>query len=202
MTGRAAGPWFRALTLNIGGVNLLAAARGEIELTYVAPWLPAENLYCGLGYSRPAAKSQSAVLLAYLGLQHPEVASRPLPWNVSRAAEADYLRQWRAREWSGWLAERLQFPFLALVATPPRGEPQVKEVARLLPTTPGQARQFGVYFEVGLGAGKVLAAGGTHVTPLDIASVNRAALAEYQAYRERAGPLPGTRGQPAFRDLG
>jgi hypothetical protein len=202
VTGRADGPWFRALTLNIGGVNQLANARDHIELTYVAPWLPEENLYCGLGYGQSAPKSDSGLLAAYLGLQHPEVASRPLPWKVNPAAAEQYLRQWRSREWSSWLGERLQFPFWALVSTPPRGMPQVKEIAGLLPSTADQARQFGFYFEVELRKGEMLAVGGTHVTPLEITSPNRMALAEYQAYRERVGPPPGTRGQPTFLDLG
>jgi hypothetical protein len=201
VTGQATGPWFRALTLNIGGVNLFAEARGRVLLTYVAPWLPTENLYCGLGYSQMTDKSKSAPMEAYLGLRHPEVVGRPLPWNVSRAAAEQYLRQWCLRDWYGWLMERLQFPFRALVTTPPHGDPQVKEVARLLPSTPEDARRFGVYLEADLGGGTKLAAGGTHVTPLDVRSVNRAALAEYHAYRERVGAPPGTRGQPTFLDL-
>jgi hypothetical protein len=201
VTGSAAGPWFRALTLNIGGVNLLVGARGQVLLTYVAPWLPAENLFCGLGYSQKVPPSGNDFLAAYLGLQHPEVASRPLPWTVGRAAEEQYLRSWRAREWYGWLMGRLQFPFRALVSTPPDGVPRVKEVLGMVPTTPEQARLFGVYFDVQLDEERVLVAGGTHVTPLDITSTNRAALAEYHAYRKRVGPPPGAPGQPTFLNL-
>jgi hypothetical protein len=202
VSGQAAGPWFRAITLNIGGVNLFAGEPGKIELTYVAPWLPAENLYCGLGYGMSVPPDESGLLAAYLGLQHPELASQPLPWKVSRAAEADYLRQWRSREWYGWLEERLQVPFWALVTTPPRGMPQVKEVSGMLPSTAEQASQFGIYFRVRLKRGEMLATGATHVTPLEITSPNRMALAEYLSYRDKVGPPPATRGQPTFMELG
>jgi hypothetical protein len=43
------------------------------------------------------------------------------------------------------------------------------------------------------GGGEVLAAGGTHVMPLDVTSRNRLALAEHHAYRERTGPPPARR---------
>jgi hypothetical protein len=197
-SGQALGPWVRALTLNISGVNLFVEARGQILLTYVAPWLPEANLYCGMGYSLTQPRSDGAWLAAYLGLRHPAVAARPLPWNVNRAAEEHYLQAWRAREWYGWLTARMQFPFRALVTTPPHGVPQVKEVVRCLPTTPEDARRLGVYFDVVLEGPRMLAAGATHVTPLDITSVNRAALAEYQEYRRRVGPPPGMRGQPTI----
>jgi hypothetical protein len=192
----------RAITLNIGGVNAFRQLRGKLLLSYVAPWLPDDNLYCGMGYSKPLEKSFAQPFLAYLALRHPDVVGRPLPWNVSRAAEQHYLREWRGRDWQGWLQEQLTFPFAALVTTPPAGVPRLLEVRRLLPSTADRARVFGIYFEVPQpGRPEVLAAGGTHVVPLDITSRNRLALAEYHAFRDRAGQPPGVRGRPTFFEL-
>lgn len=199
---QATGSWFRAITLNIGGVNLYRENLGQILLTYLAPWEPAADLFCSLGYGMCQAPAEAVLLLDYLGLQHPEVVCRPLPWNVNRAAADQYLRQWRQREWHGWLQERLRFPFLAFVATPPDGRPQLLSVNSLLPSTPEQARLLGVYLEVLLeGGNQVLMAGGTNVIPLDVTSPNRLALAEYHAYRERVGPPPAARHAPQFLDL-
>ena len=95
----ATGAPFRAITLNIGGVNTFRSSRGSVMLTYISPWVAEENLYCSLGYSQTAAKRDSVLLLPYLGLKHPEVVSRPLPWKASRAGADQFLRQWRSREW-------------------------------------------------------------------------------------------------------
>jgi hypothetical protein len=197
-----AGPWVRAITLNIGGVNLLRGDQGKILFTYLAPWVPEADLYCGMGYSKSADKRTAVYLLPYLGLRHPDAASRPLPWNESRAAGERCLRAWRGRDWHGWLRDQLTFPFPAFVTTPPKGEQRVLDVFGLLPSTTEQARHFGVYFEVPLkGGGGVLAAGATHVVPLDVTSRNRLALAEYHAYRDRAGPPPASRAAPPFQKL-
>ena len=45
---------------------------------------------------------------------------------------------------------------------------------------------------------ELVVAGATAVTPVDVASPTFAALMEYHAYRHRAGPPPGTLGQPSF----
>ena len=202
VNGTAASPWFEAIALNIGGVNIYRKDRGQILLTYLAPWQPAEDLYCALGYGTTSDKAQTALLLDVLGLQHPEVVCRPLPWNVGRAAADQYLRQWRQREWQGWLQERLRFPFLAFVASPPDGRPSLLPVNSLLPSTPEQAREVGIYLEVVPEAGQqVVVAGGTALIPLDVTSSNRLVLAEYQAYRKRVGPPPASRNAPQFLDL-
>jgi hypothetical protein len=171
-------------------------------LTYVAPWQPSEGVFCAMGYGMKTDKEQTALALDYLGLRHPDVVCRPLPWKTSRAAAEQHLRQWRQREWHGWLRERLRFPFLALVLSPPDGRPRLLPVHDLLPSTPEQARQMGIYLDVILEGGKeVLVAGGTNVVPLDVTSPNRLALAEYHAYRERVGPPPAARNAPRFFDL-
>jgi hypothetical protein len=198
----ATGPWFRAIGLNIGGVNWYRDARGQVMLTYVAPWQPSEGVFCAMGYGMKTDKGQTALALDYLGLRHPDVVCRPLPWKASRAAAEQHLRHWRQREWHGWLRERLRFPFLALVLSPPDGRPRLLPVHDLLPSTPEQARQLGIYLDVILEGGKeVLVAGGTNVVPLDVTSPNRLALAEYHAYRERVGPPPAARNAPRFFDL-
>jgi hypothetical protein len=189
---------FRAITLNINGVNVYRQARGRVMLTYVAPWLPAENLFCGLGYGMTLEKQSAAPAIHLLGLRHPEVVCRPLPWKVSRSAREQYLRQWRDREWHAWLGEQMRFPFLAVVMLPEG--PALKEVGELTPSTPEQARQFGIYFAVPMERQEMLAAGATTIMPVDVTSVNMAALAEYRAYRDIVGPPPGTIGRgPYFR---
>ena len=48
--GTAVGPWLRVIALNIGGVNFYRKHEGQLTLTYVAPWAPAEQLHCAMGY--------------------------------------------------------------------------------------------------------------------------------------------------------
>jgi hypothetical protein len=187
----------RAISLNIGGVQAYRQMPGAITFTYLAPWVPADNLYCAMGYGKTLAKRDVAMLVPYLGLRHPKVVCRPLPWKRQRADADDYLRQWRQREWQSWLRERLQFPFWALVGTPPDGKPELLQVTELIPSTPLQAQQMGIYMAVPF-EGAALAAGATMVEPIDVTSPNHLALAEYRAYRDCVGPPPGTRGMPLF----
>jgi hypothetical protein len=187
----------QAITLNMGGVNAQRQARGRLLLTYLAPWVPGEGLFCGMGYGSTLDKSEADPLAVYLELRHAEAASTPWPWDRDRATTEEYRRRWRNREWYGWLGERLRFPFLALVATPPQGKLRLKEVTGLVPSNPEQARRFGIYFEVPTGA-EVVVTGGTAVGPLDVTSSACAALAEYHAFRAWFGPPPGTVGQPTF----
>ncbi len=195
------GPPFRAVALNIGGVNAYRQKRGVALLTYVAPWRPEEVLFCVMGYGLEGRQGNLAPFLPYLGLRHPEVVARPLPWKEGRAAEREWLRLWRQRDWQGWLEERLQFPFQALVGVGPN-RLELLDVQGLIPSTPEKARSFGIYFHVARDRGQeALAAGGTTVTPLDVTSVNRMALAEYHAYRELAGPPPGTIGMAPYTRL-
>ncbi len=190
----------RAIALNLGGVNAYRPSKGAITLTYLSPWVPAENLYCAMGYGTTLPKGDIPMLLLYLGLRHPEVVCRVLPWELNRPAADEYLRQWRRREWHSWLRERLQFPFWAVVGTPPKGKPEVRQVRELIPSTPLQAQQFGIYLMVPNGEA-VLAAGCTQVEPVDVTSTNVLALSEYRAYRKRVGPPPGTQGASPFMDL-
>jgi hypothetical protein len=198
VAGTPIGRPFRAITLNIGGVNAYRKWWGQINVTYVAPWSPEDNLYCGMGYGAACDPSLSAMFLPLLGLRRPELAFRPLPWHCDNATRIRYLSEWKSRDWHDWLKDRLQLPFDALVATAPDGDLQAKQVLRLIPSTRAQAREFGIYFEVPIDDDEVMLAGATMVTPLGITSPNLLPLLEYHAYRAEVGPPPASCGQPPF----
>ena len=201
LTGQHAGEPLRAIALNIGGAGFFRSQRGQVYLTYVSPWSPEAGIHCALGYGNKFKKRQAAteVALLMLGLRQPALVSQPYPWLTGPAAEAEALRLWRAREWHGWLAERLTFPFQAFVSQPPRGEQSIETVTQLVPATAEQARMLGIYLLVEKRSGKeALVSGLTGVVPTDLASPNWRPIAEYHAYRERVGPPPGTAGQPTF----
>jgi len=190
----------QAISLSIGGVNAYSKSAGALMVTYLAPWSPAESLHCAMGYGKIMPKHDADMLIPLLGLRHPEVVCRPLPWKLNRAAADEHLREWRQREWHGWLGERLRFPFWALVGTPPDGKPELREVTELVPSTPQQAHQFGIYLLAPRGE-VALAVGGTMLEPIDVTSPTTIAMAEYQAFRARVGPPPGTRGMPSFTEV-
>jgi hypothetical protein len=196
-SGTPSGPSFRAITLNIGGVNVFQGARDHLLLTYLAPWVPAQQLYCGMGYSLSPPKANVALLALFLGLAHPEMALRPLPWKATPSATKEYQREWRARAWHAWLGARLRFPFHAVVPMPPQGRLAVRQITGLMSSTAEQVEQFGIYLEIPSGT-EMMLAGASEVMPIDAASPNRLALAEYQAYRKLMGPPPGVRGQRGF----
>lgn len=201
LTGQHSGEPLRAIALNIGAVSVYRGQRGRINLTYIAPWSPETGAYCAMGYGTTVRKRQavSEIALMMLGLRQPALACRPYAWLVGREAEAEALRAWHLREWHGWLAERLTFPFQAFVSQPPQGEQSIETVSELLPSDPAGARRFGIYLAVVKRAGKeAMVSGLTGIMPTDLASPNWLPIAEYHAYRERVGPPPGTRGGPAF----
>ncbi len=197
VAGAYCGPALRAIALNIGGVQFYGGLRRQITLTYVAPWDPAQNLFCAMGYGVTGKKRSAPFYALMLALRQPKIASQPYPWKVDTEVADRYLRQWRQREWHGWLQERLVFPFQAWVRTSERGDLAVLSATELAPMTPDEARNLGVYLVADLKAseGKMIA-GLTNIIPLEIDSPNWGPIAEYQAYRERVGPPPGTVGQP------
>jgi len=204
LTGAHSGPPLRAIALNLGGVGQYSGQRGRINLTYVSPWSPEAGVYCALGYSTMVKKRQavSEIALVMLGLRQPKLACRPYPWKASDAAEAEAERVWRGREWHGWLAQRLSFPFQAFVRQPPKGEQRIETVTELVPSEPADARNFGIYLTVVLDGGKeAMVSGLTGIIPTELASANWLPIAEYHAYRQWAGPPPGTIGGPAFTRL-
>jgi hypothetical protein len=199
---RPIGDQFRAITLNLGGVHVHAGHRGMLLLTHISPWDPDHNICCGMGYGACVPKNEALIVHDFLGLRQLEVVSRPLPWRLGRESERRWLREWRHREWYGWFAERIQFPFDALVPTPPKGVPQLVTIHELHESTPADAERMGIYFYGDSVSGNAMMAGATSVTPLDVASPNRLAFAEYQAFREIAGPPVAVRGQPTFMEVG
>lgn len=193
--GKPSGRPISAIALNMGGVNVYRDLRGMVTLIYLAPWAPEEGIFCGMGYGLTLPKSEIHFFAPLLGIRRPDLAGKPFPWKANGAAMRNYLASWRRRNWRQWLAERLEFPFTALVGGTPDGGMHVCEVQELIPVSEEQARQFGIYFAIPMD-GEMLVAGATTVTPLDIASKNALPLWEYHAYRKRVGPPPGTVGQP------
>ncbi len=78
-----------------------------------------------------------------------------------------------------------------MVPESPDGPPIVLQVHRLRPSTAQDARLFGIYFEVEY-PGAMCLVGATVVIPVDVTLPICLALAEYRAYRLKAGPPPGT----------
>jgi hypothetical protein len=191
---------FRAITLGMGGVGVFRRDKGKLLLTYVSPWLPAENVYCSMGYGLILGKDEVGVTELLLGLRHPEVVAQPLSWKVSPKARRDYLKTWKTRDWLSWLEERMEFPFRALIPFPPNGKIKEFRVTGLLRTDAEHVKNFGVYVEIPFKGG-IQMVGLTNVIPLDVCSPNWMALMEYGAYREQVGPPPGTCGQPRFMRL-
>jgi hypothetical protein len=183
---------FRAITLGMGGAGFFRRHRGHLTLTYVAPWLPAEGIFCSMGYAIMPEKDEAGMVELLLNLRRPELVAQPLPWQISAAAKRHHLKTWKQRDWQPWLEERLEFPFRALMLTSPdRTEFKVSQVTGLLPLDTDETRQFGVYVEVPVKGG-IHAVGLTNLTVLDISSPNWMPIAEYRAYREQVGPPPKT----------
>jgi hypothetical protein len=191
---------FKAITLGMGGVDFFRGDKGKVMLTYVSPWLPAENVFCSMGYGMMLGKDEVGLAEVLLGLRHPEVVTQPLPWKTSSQARRDHLKAWKTRDWLLWLEERMEFPFRALIPFSPDGDIKECRVTGLLHTDAEHVKNFGVYVEVPVRGG-VHMVGLTNVIPLDVCSPNWRALAEYGAYREQVGPPPGLRGQPRFVKL-
>jgi len=199
LRGRTLGDSFRAIALSVGGAYSYCNSIGKLQLTYVAPWAPDENLYCCMGYGSTAPDELVGLCLPQLGLQHPEIVSRPLPWLQNRQEAADYAKRWRAREWQSWFAEHLRFPFWAVVPLPPRGEPAIVKVNGLIPADAEMALHMGIHFDTWCAeTSGTIVAGATTVTALDVTTPNCMALAEYQAYRKLVGPPPGMRRAPSY----
>src|SRR5262249_18302069 len=59
ITGTASGPALRAITLNMGGINVYAQYGGRVTLTYVAPWAPVDGIVCGMGYGTTVEKKDA-----------------------------------------------------------------------------------------------------------------------------------------------
>jgi hypothetical protein len=191
VTGMATGQWFRSISLSIGGVNDLNDLAGSLLLTYVAPWAPDQDLSCAMGYSQAAKKKEAAGFAYMLGLRNPDQAARTFPWEESPSRKTEFQLLWGNREWYGWLAAYLRFPFYAVTAIPKMGRFEIIQVTGMARSTAAEASQWGIYLSFQC-QGDNAATGATAVMPLDITSGNSNALNEYRAYRKWAGPPPGT----------
>lgn len=189
------GDSFSAITLGMGGVSFFRKERRKLMLTYVAPWLPAENLYCSMGYGMVLKRKEVGVTEWLLGLRHPDLAAQPLPWKAGQKARREHEQRWKQRDWQSWLEERLEFPFRAMIPDAPIGGPGPFEVDDMMYQSTERAREFGVYLQVPVRRG-VQMVGVTNVIVLDIASCNWMPIREYIAYRDRFGPPPGVRDGP------
>jgi hypothetical protein len=185
-----AGAPFRAIALNIGGVNHYRSQKGLFNVTYVAPWAPERNLYFAMGYGLSIPKELTAPM-EYLvrGMRDLPAATFPLPWKMGRVAQMQCLEEWRRRDWHGWMLERLQFPFMAL-AFIGKGRTAFVRIDSMITRNAIEARQIGLYFGGQIDREEALAAGGTALSPIDLRSPSAVAFAEYQQYRKLVGPAP------------
>jgi len=186
---------FPAITLGMGGVEFFRPDRRKLMLTYVAPWLPAENLCCSMGYGMVLKRKEVGVAELLLGLRHPDLVVQPLPWKAGPQVRREYEQRWKERDWQSWLEERLEFPFRAIIPNAPIGGPGPFEITDIMYQSAERSREFGVYLQVPVRRG-VQMVGVTNVIVLDIVSPNWMLIREYIAYRERFGPPPGVRDAP------
>lgn len=184
-----------AITLGIGGVGFFRKERRKLMFTYIAPWLPEENLYCSMGYGMVLKRKEVGVAELLLGLRHPDLVAQALPWKASSEARREYEQRWKERDWQSWLEERLEFPFRAMIPDAPIGGSGPFEITDVMVQSAEMAREFGVYLQVPVRDGVQLI-GVANVIVLDIISPNWMPIREYQAYRDRFGLPPGVRDRP------
>jgi hypothetical protein len=189
LAAKPAGSWFQAIDLAIGGAAQYSELEGQLTLTWLAPWSPEEDLFCAMGYGMSVRKDSAAALVIPRLTADAELACARWPWNATPRAAREYTQKWCNRQWQSWFEARVKLPFEALLLGNP---PQISRVERLLPATVEQSRRMGIYFEV-CGGDAPIIAGATAIMPVDLASVNAAALAEYAEYRNQSGPPPGCR---------
>ena len=94
-------------------------------LTYVAPWLPDDNLYCSMGYDMLLKRKEVSAAELLLGLRCPDLAAQPLPWKASPEAR----REQKSLEHRGDSLRGAQ----AMRALPDPGEARVSQHLRELP---------------------------------------------------------------------
>ncbi|HEV8059837.1 MAG TPA: hypothetical protein VGP68_08190 [Gemmataceae bacterium] len=192
LTGRAVGPWVRAIALNIGGVNIYGPEKGKLNLTYLAPWAPDENIFCVMGYGLFLPREQLAtVALLVSGLRSIQAVTFPLPWRAGKVAARQCFEQWRERDWFQFMATHVRCPFAAALMA--NEGPELSTIHRLITQSTAEARHDGLYFAMDDKA--KLACGATAIFPLDFDSPNAIAFAEYREFRRIAGPPPAARGR-------
>jgi hypothetical protein len=194
LTLQPAGAWMRAIALNIGGVNHYIKQNGLINLTYVAPWAPEQNIHCAMGYGVGLPRGDCAMAAPLiLGMRNAKAITFPLPWKVGKVAHQQFVEQWIRRNWHAWMKERIRLPFQAAVILGPQ-KAKIVRIDDMVTRTAEEARRLGLYFAAELTPGEVGILGATAVTPVEVDSPNALAFAEYHEYRRLAGPPPATRG--------
>jgi hypothetical protein len=182
------GAAFRAIALNIGGVEFYREQKGLANVTYVAPWVPERDLYCVMGYGLAVPKEFApAMELLVRGMRNLAAVTLPLPWKAGRVAQKQCLEEWRRRDWHGWMQERVSFPFTAVVFFE-NGRTDFARIDRMITKDAAQAREMGMYFGGLTHANEALGAGATAMTPIDVGSRTSMAFAEYHEYRRLVGP--------------
>jgi hypothetical protein len=184
---RPIGEWTRAIALCIGGVNQHATAKGKITATYLAPWAPDQNIQCMMGYGTSASSFHVSVALpVVVGFRNPGAISKPLPWNIGRAALQRCVEQWSKRDWHAWMAERIHCPFEALVTF--EDGPRVVPIHSMATSSAEEFNRIGLYFSAGMSDKEVGVLGATNIYPIDFSSPAAQAFAEYRKFRQMAGP--------------
>jgi hypothetical protein len=191
ITRRPVGSWIRAIALNIGGVNIYRGEKGKLNVTYLAPWSPDEDIFCAMGYGLCVPASGIDMLTPLVtGLRAIEAVTFPLPWHAGKAAAKLLFEQWRQRDWVAYMSSHVSCPFLAIAA----GPNWIKQVtiSKSLNRSVEEFRKYGLYYEILKRPPE--ACGATAIYPLDHASPTALAFAEYREYRRLAGPpLPPPR---------
>jgi hypothetical protein len=192
LSGRLIGPWVRAIALNIGGANIYATEKGKLNVTYLAPWAPAENIYCAMGYGLCVpGENFAACALLVSGMRRIQAVTFPLPWRAGKVALQQCLAQWRERDWFQFMATRVRCPFQAVIMAPEG--PELCTIHRLITVSTEESQYYGIYFDMDDKA--KVACGATAIIPVDFDSPNAMAFAEYREFRRIAGPPPASRGR-------
>jgi hypothetical protein len=84
--GTSTGPMFKAISLNVGGVNVFLGRRGDTLITYVAPWSEEPCIACCMGYGTtwPSDRCGHSLSLAARRARAPEVPPRVEPTGLVR----------------------------------------------------------------------------------------------------------------------
>jgi hypothetical protein len=190
LTMQPAGGWVRAISLNVGGVGFYESQRGLINLTYVAPWAPDQNIHCAMGYGLAFKRDQCDIALPLIfGMRNPSALTFPLPWKAGNRAKKQFLHEWRRRDWHAWMKERVRVPFNAVVFFPDKAK--AVKIDDMVTRSAEEAARMGIYFSASLTKAEVGVFGATAIQPIDIDSPNALVFAEYQEYRNIVGPPPG-----------
>ncbi len=183
LTMQPVGDWIRAIALNIGGVNDYAKQKGSVVVTYVAPWVPEQNIYCAMGYGIGLSEAGCApVAVAVIGMRNIKAVAIPLPWRGGKVPLQRSLETWLQRNWFLWMKERVRCPFPAVVMPPNRGS-RILTIDDWVTQSAEEAEKIGIHFCASITPEEFGVFGATTITPLDFEGSTASALAEYKAFR-------------------